>query len=54
MQKPTTRTISFSRHNVFEEFSSKMCGVDKDDCWASKYAKTIKAKNGISQYLQKY
>ena len=31
-----------------------MCGVDKDDWGGSKYAKTIKAKNGISQYLQEY
>ena len=31
-----------------------MCGVDRDDWWASKYATTIKAKNNIGQYLQEY
>ena len=31
-----------------------MCGVDKDDWWASKYSTTIEAKNGIGQYLQEY
>ena len=31
-----------------------MCGGDKDDWWESKYATTIKAKNEIGQYLQKY
>ena len=30
-----------------------MCGVYKDDWWASKYVTTMKAKNGIDQYLQK-
>ena len=39
---------------VFETFSSKMWGVHNDDWWASKYATTIKAKNGIGQYLQEY
>ena len=39
---------------VFEKFSSKMCGVDKDNWWASKYATTAKANNGIGQYLQEY
>ena len=42
------------RPNVFKTFSSNMCGVDKHDWWASKYAKTMKAKNGSDQYLQKF
>ena len=28
--KTYNKTISFPRPNVFETFSSKMCGVDKD------------------------
>ena len=35
----------------FNSNSSNMCGVDYHDWWASKYATTIKAKNGIDQHL---
>ena len=45
---------SVLRPNVFKKFSSSMCGVDKHDWWANKYATKIKAKNGINQHLHKY
>ena len=33
MKKGILIKVSVSRPNVFKTFSSKMCGVDKDDWW---------------------